>query len=51
MSGKKERLMDNHEVSNLLKHKVSTIYKMVCQRKIPFIKLGSRTVNNRDVIE
>jgi len=35
-------LLNITETSQKLRLKIPTLYKMVCQRRIPFIKLGSR---------
>ena len=38
--------MDINETSLYIRLKVDTIYRMVSQRRIPFVKVGRRTMFN-----
>lgn len=42
-----KRFLDVKEVSNEYGLAVSTLYTMVCQRRIPFVKMGRRTKFDR----
>ena len=39
-----EKLLSIKETSEIIGLKISTIYKYVCCRKIPFIKIGGRVL-------
>ena len=45
-----EELLTIQETADLLRLKVSTIYKMVCQRRIPFAKYSGKLRFPRDSI-
>ena len=40
------RLVDITEASHYIGLQVDTVYRMVSQRRIPFVKVGSRTMFN-----
>ncbi|MHA2061754.1 MAG: helix-turn-helix domain-containing protein [Candidatus Sifarchaeia archaeon] len=46
-----EKLLSIHETSELLGLSVSTIYKYVCCRKIPHLKLGNRLLFRIEKLE
>lgn len=39
-----ETLISIDEVSNKIRLKKSTIYKLICQKKIPYLKIGARVL-------
>jgi excisionase family DNA binding protein len=45
--GSNKRYLDVKEVAEEYGVAVSTVYKMVCQRRIPFVKIGRRTKFDR----
>lgn len=45
------RLMDIKEASLYIGLQVDTVYRMVSQRRIPFVKVGSRTMFNIRLLE
>ena len=45
------QLLDIKEASKLVRLQPSTIYKMVCARKIPFTKLGGKLLFSVEKIE
>lgn len=46
-SNSSEEVFDIEGAARFLKCGTSTLYHYVCQRKIPFIKLGTRTLFKR----
>ena len=46
-----ENLMSIEEAAEYLGLKVSTIYKYTSSRKLPFIKIGSRVLFSREILE
>lgn len=48
---KMQKLLNVQEASNLLGLAVPTIYKYVCCRKIPYIKVGGRVFFNIERLE
>lgn len=46
-----EKLLTIHETSKLIGLSVPTLYKYVCCRKIPFVKLGRRVFFNIEKLE
>jgi len=46
-----KNLLSIQEVSKILGLKIPTIYKFICLRKIPFIKLGRRVFFDSDKLD
>ncbi len=44
-------LLNITETSQKLRLKIPTLYKMICQRRIPFIKLGSRVLFSEEKLD
>ena len=43
-------LLDVNEASKLLRLAVPTLYKYVCARRVPFVKLNGRLLFNRQTL-
>lgn len=46
-----DTLLTVEEVSKLLRVKRQTLYKWICERKIPSISLGGRTLFEKDELQ
>jgi excisionase family DNA binding protein len=44
MEGRMQKLLSIREASEFLGLKVPTLYKYICSKKIPYVKLGSRVL-------
>ena len=44
-------LIDINEASAMLKLKTSTLYKMICQKRIPVVRLNSRVLFSQERLE
>ena len=46
-----QKLLSINEASEFLGLRVPTIYKYICSRKIPYVKLGSRVLFDSNKLE
>jgi len=46
-----EKLLSIQEASDFIGLKTPTVYKYVCMKKIPYVKLGTRVLFSKDRLE
>ena len=46
-----EKLLSIGDIARMLDLSIATIYKYVCQKKIPYLKIGSRVLFDEDKLD